>query len=150
MEHSLFSPAKQKRTQADWLVLLTKLKNELAIFLQMEIDIVGVFIPEQDLEYASYGVALDIIVKKDISKNEEYGGVICISMNYEEAVWIDAFLLEFHNKKRAEEHLGEVLSINFDQTKGWNDMRWQMDEYGEWVSYKDMSRWEGHKHSEKE
>lgn len=138
-----FDCSRNLKNPEQWLANLATLRQELAEFLECPLITTSSFVENQYLDCASYEVSLDIIAEVNNSTKLQYGGVICLLINYDEAVYIDAFFLPFVNQRRlfSYENKLDVLSVNYSIDGGWNNSRWDIDENWEWESYLNMDRW---------
>ncbi|WP_148215687.1 hypothetical protein [Acaryochloris marina] len=139
----LFDCSRNLKNPEQWRATLATLRQELSEFLECPLVTTSSFIENQHLDCASYEVSLDVIAQVNNSTNLQYGGVICLLINYDEAVYIDAFFLPFVHQRRifSYENKLDVLSVNYAIDDGWNNPRWDIDAYGEWESYLNMDRW---------
>lgn len=141
--NSFFDCSRSLKTPQQWLEIMETLREELTIFLECPLVTTSSYIEEQKLDYASYGIGIDVIAKINNMTKLWYGGVICLSINYDESVYIDAFFLPFIARRRlfSYENKFDVLVVNYSIDRGWNNPKWDIDCYGEWESYLDMKRW---------
>lgn len=126
-----------------WFTFLRTLKNELAYFLDCEIVETSVSWEEEGRQSKSYACGMDIMANVFPEANIQYGGMLCYMKNYDEAVYIDVFFLAYINGKRVKSNSKKYkyFTINYTPEKGWNNPQWLQDEWGEWESYTDMTRW---------
>ena len=140
---AIFDTSRRKRSRDEWRDLLEKLRLELADFLRCELAPTDETLDEQDLTSASFQAGLDVLATVNEAADLHFGGVICLTLNYEEAVYVRAFFLPFAGGTRlvTQNQSSDVLTLTYSPEQGWGKLSWQHDSFGEWESYTDMARW---------
>jgi hypothetical protein len=138
-----FDSTKNIRSREQWSVVLNELRNELSQYIGCSLTYTSEYIEEQNLSHASFEASIDVVVNINEATKIQYGGVICLAINYDEIVYINAYFLPFIEGKRlfSENNEKDILVINYVEEDGWCNPEWLIDGNDEWESYLDMDRW---------
>jgi hypothetical protein len=142
---TLFDPNPGLRTEAEWRALLGGLVESLSQYTGIEFVPTSWFTADDTPGYASSSNCVNIRGTINRAMALDACGVVCVSINFGEAVWAFCDLLLFSAGQRI---YGPVLSehrlygpthgdlIVFDFTEnGWRNQGWTCDANKEWESY---------------
>ena len=137
----LFNCKKLERSEDEWKNILNSLASSLEVFLQNKVSITSYTLTDYSAGQASLEVGADIVV--NLGAQISLCGVIGYLVNYDEGVYISAYLLPFVNDTRLSsvDKTKEQLILSFLKDGKWRDDGWEIDEHYEWESYTDNFRW---------
>ena len=139
--NSLWDKNPALRSSGEWRDLLTQLVSSLSSFLGVEFHPTSWFIHDDRAGFASSCNCVDITATLHEGLGLVVNGVIGISINFGEAVWVSSDLLLFGAQRRLRgAHGTDFISLAYTAS-GWNSSGWVMDDTGEWESHDDDSRW---------
>jgi hypothetical protein len=137
----LFDPNPSLRTEADWRQLLAGLVESLSAFTGIRFEPTSWFVRNDLPGYASSCNCVDVRGSLGSALRIDACGVVCITVNFGEAVWASCNLLLFADGCRV---LGvdglDLIFLPYGED-GWTSQGWVGDEYGEWKSHTTDARW---------
>lgn len=139
---NLFDPNPGHRTEADWRDLLSELVSSLSQFSGIKFVPTSWYTRDDEPGHASSSNCVNIRGVVNATLRLEACGVVCISINFGEAVWASADLLLFSGGQRLIVPGGlEVVAMVY-RLEGWSSHGWVTDAYGEWESHDTDARWQ--------
>jgi hypothetical protein len=123
--------------------LLGELVASLSTFLGVQFEPTSWFIHDDQPGHASACNCVDVRGIVSPAFQLYACGVICISINFGEAAWVNCDLLLFAGGSRVRGLQGhDLLVLPYSET-GWSEAQWVSDETGEWQSHVNEARWDG-------
>lgn len=137
----LFDPNPNLRSATEWRSHLSDLVVSLSKHTNINFNPTSWWIHDDCEGDLSSCNCVDIYGVVNTALQLEAYGVVCISVNFGEAVWASADILLFGNghRIRGSNELDLVLYIY--QPNGWISKGWILDENYEWESYLTADRW---------
>lgn len=137
----LFDINPQARTQEQWRELLVDLVSSLSSFTGYRFTPVSWGVQDDQPGHAFACNCVDVVGSINEVIDLQACGVICITVNFGEAVWASCDLLLFSNNQRIKGKEGMDVLLFRCEPEGWVYHGWVKDEYGEWEAHLDTSRW---------
>lgn len=140
--NNLFNVNPAVRTADEWRKILFELVLSLSLFLNLEFEATSWFVNDDQPGYANSSNSVDIKAIVHSGLGIQVCGVLCLDINFGEAVWASCDLLMFTlgGKRLLGEHKKDLIVVTYDD-RGWNNWGWAVDGNFEWESYIDNSRW---------
>lgn len=137
----LFNIKREQRTEHEWKNILNALSASLGKFIGKDVLITDYLLSDYSDKQASFEAGVDILIQLEAQLT--LCGVIGYLVNYDEEVYITAFLLPFVNGTRLSsvDKSKEQIILSFTKEEKWINRGWQNDEHDEWESYTDNERW---------
>lgn len=140
--NQLFDPNPGLRTADEWRGILSKLVTSLSSFLGLEFEATSWFVHDDRTGDLSSSNSVDIKANIPVSLSLQMYGVLCLTINFDEAVWVSCDLLLFASGHRLLGSQGmDLIEVTYDE-RGWTNRGWIIDANYEWEAYSDNSRWE--------
>lgn len=134
----LFDTNPELRSEDEWRRLLTKLLDSLSQYSGVRFEATSWYTYDDTPGYASSGNCVNIRGAINSALTLDCCGVLCITINFGEAVCVSCDLLLFSSGRRINDHEVIVLSYRED---GWVTHGWTSDETGEWEAHTTDARW---------
>ena len=137
----LFDAGTRSRTEAEWRDLLTNLVESLSAYTKIHFTPTSWFASDDKPDSASACNCVDVqgVVNESLALTA--CGVVCVTVNFDEAVWVSCDLLLFSGDQRTRPSAGrDVILLKFGEA-GWTSLGWTTDFNGEWESHATAARW---------
>ncbi len=139
--NSLFDTNPGLRSSDEWRDLLTQLVSSLSTYLGVQFHPTSWFVHDDLAGYASSCNCVDITAMLHQDLGLLVNGVICITVNFGEAVWVSCDVLLFGARQRLRgPHGTDFIALAYTDS-GWSSSGWVVDDTGEWKSDDDDARW---------
>jgi hypothetical protein len=129
------------RSADQWNSILSALVASLSSSLGVAFQPSSWFVRDDIPGYASASNCVDVWATLSERLAVQICGVICVQVNFGEAVWVICDLLLFANGHRLRGPKSmDVIRLAYTG-QGWVLHGWGADDYGEWEGHTDAARW---------
>lgn len=127
-----------RRSPSEWRSVLLDLLEKLGAQAHLKFTTVSDWVGQVSGKFSSSCVDIRAVVDQQTCLS--VCGVLCVTVNYGESVYVSAELLQFVEGKRVRP--GEFMVYQYAKER-WSDCEWSLDANGEWESHSSEARWGG-------
>ncbi|OKH52705.1 hypothetical protein NIES2101_13790 [Calothrix sp. HK-06] len=141
---NLFDVNPELRTASEWRHILSELVVSLSSFIGLDFEPVSWYVQDDKPGYSNSSNSVDIKAQVHTGLALQVCGVLCLDINFGEAVWASCDLLLFtaSGHRLTSSHRKDLITLTYFDEQGWQNRGWTSDANYEWKSHTDNQRWD--------